>query len=79
MFFRVFWTALALVFAILAFCGLGPMGGGGPFDPFGLAFLLIAVVVWRGWGVIAGGFSPAAMDGIARGYVDPASRDEQDC
>lgn len=73
MFFRVFWTALALVFAILAFCGLGPMGGGGPFDPFGLAFLLIAVVVWRGWGVIAG-------DGRDRLRLCRSGQpDEQDC
>jgi hypothetical protein len=75
MFFRIFWTAFALVFALLAFCGLGP-GTAGPFNPFGLAFLFIAVLVWRAWAIITGDFSPAAMDGITRQYVDPESRDE---
>jgi hypothetical protein len=73
--FRIFWTLFALVFAALAFCGLGP-GDAGPLNPFGLAFLFIAFVVWRAWGIITGGFSPAAADGIARQYVDPGSRDE---
>jgi hypothetical protein len=51
------------------------MGGGGLLDPFGLAFSLIAVVIWRAWPIIAGGYSPAAMDGIARSFVDRDSRD----
>jgi hypothetical protein len=76
MFFRIFWTMLALCFAIMAFCGFGPMGGAGPLNPFGLAFLFIAIVIWRAWGVITGGYSPAAMDGIARPFVDPGSRDQ---
>jgi hypothetical protein len=76
MFFRIFWTVLALLFAILAFCGLGPTGGAGPLNPFGLAFLLIAFVIWGAWGIITGDFSPATMDGIARPFVDPGSRDE---
>jgi hypothetical protein len=76
MFFRIFWTLFALVFAMLAFCGLGPTGGGGPFNPFGLAFLLIGFVIWRAWPLITGDFSPPAIDGIARPFVDPGSRDE---
>jgi hypothetical protein len=75
-FFRIFWTLFALVFALLAFCGFGPTGDAGPLNPFGLAFLFIAFVVWRAWGIITGGFSPALMDGAARPLVDPASRDE---
>jgi hypothetical protein len=75
MFFRIFWTVFALLFAIAAFCGAGPMAAG-PFNPFGLAFLFIAFVIWRAWGIITGDFSPALWDGFARPFVDPRSRDE---
>jgi hypothetical protein len=76
MFFRMFWTTFALLFAILAFCGVGPMQGGWLRIPFGLAFLFIAFVIWRAWRFISGDYSPAVMDGFARPYVDPGSRDE---
>jgi hypothetical protein len=76
MFFRIFWTAFALLFATLAFCGVGPMQGAELRIPFGLAFLFIAFVIWRAWRFITGNFSPAVMDGFARPYVDPRSRDE---
>jgi hypothetical protein len=75
-FFRIFWTALAFLFAMLAFLGVGPMQGPGLRIPFGLAFLFIAFVVWRAWRFITGDFSPAIMDGVARPYVDPNNRDE---
>jgi hypothetical protein len=76
MFFRIFWTAVALVLSATAFCGLGPMQGASLRIPFGLAFLFVAIVIWRGWRFIAGDSSPAIMDGIARPYVDPGNRDK---
>jgi hypothetical protein len=76
MLFKTSWTVFALLFAILAFCGFGPMQGWWLRIPFGLAFLFIAFVIWRGWRFITGNFSPAVMDGFARPYVDPGSRDE---
>ena len=75
MFFRIFWTALALVLSAAAFCGIGPMHGASLRIPFGLVFLFVAILIWRAWRFIAGDFSPAIMDGIARPYVDPGSRD----
>jgi hypothetical protein len=76
MFFRIFWTALALLFAILAFLGVGPMQGVGLRIPFGLGFLFIAFVIWRAWRFIRGDFSLGVMDGVARPYVDRANPDE---
>jgi hypothetical protein len=76
MVFRIFWAALALLLSVAAFCGVGPMQGASLRIPFGLAFLSVAIVIWRAWRFIAGDFSPGIMDGIARPYVDPGSRDE---
>jgi hypothetical protein len=76
MFFRVLWTALALALSAAALCGVGPMHGASLRIPFGLGFLFVAIVIWRAWRFIAGDFSPASMDGIARSYVDPGSRDK---
>jgi hypothetical protein len=39
-------------------------------------FLFIAFVIWRAWRFIAGDFTPAIMDGVARPYVDRDSPDE---
>jgi len=52
------------------------MQGGWLRIPFGLAFLFIAFVIWRAWRFISGDYSPAVMDGFARPFVDPGSRDE---
>jgi hypothetical protein len=74
MFFRILWTAVALLFAILAFCGFGPTPGLGARISFGLGFLLIAVLIWRCWRFIVGDFSPAVMDAAARRHVDAGGR-----
>jgi hypothetical protein len=63
---RAFWTGAALLFAIGAFCGLGPEKAG-LLNPMGFLCLAIAVVVWRGWGAITGNFSPALFDGMVQG------------
>jgi hypothetical protein len=74
MFFRILCTVVALLFAILAFCGFGPMPSLGGRISFGLGFLLIAVLIWRSWRFIVGDFSPAIMDALARRHVDPGRR-----
>jgi hypothetical protein len=74
MFFRTLWTAAALLFAVLAFCGFGPTPGLGARISFGLGFLLIAVLIWRCWRFIVGDFSPAIMDAFARPHVDADRR-----
>jgi hypothetical protein len=74
MFFRILCTAVALLFAILAFCGFGPMPNVWSRVSFGLGFLLIAFLVWRSWRFIVGDFSPAIMDAVARRHVDTARR-----
>lgn len=76
MFFRIFWAALALLLSVAAFCGVGPIQGASLRVPFGLAFLFVAIVIWRAWRFIAGDFSPALGDGWARQYVHPGSRDK---
>jgi hypothetical protein len=74
MFLRMLCTAVALLFAILAFCGIGPMPSVWGRVSFGLGFLLIAFLVWRSWRFIVGDFSPpswtqllAAMSILAGG------------
>ena len=74
MFFRTLSTAVAVLFAILAFCGFGPMPGLGTRISFGLGFLLIAVLIWRSWRYIVGDFSPAIMDAFAHRHVDADKR-----
>ena len=69
---RTLCTALALLFAILSFCGFGPAPSVGVRISFGLGFLLIAFIIWRSWRFIVGDFSPAIMDALARRHVDPA-------
>ena len=70
MFFRTLCTAVALLFAILSFCGFGPMPSVGGRISFGLGFLLIAFLIWRSWRFIVGDFSPAVMGAFARRHVD---------
>jgi hypothetical protein len=66
MFFRTLWTTVALLFAILAFCGFGPMPSVWGRVSFGLGFLVIAFLVWRSWRFIVGDFSPPIMDATTR-------------
>ena len=74
MFSRTLCMAVALLFAILAFCGFGPMPSIWGRVSFGLGFLLIAFLVWRSWRFIVGDFSPAIMDAVARPHVDAGRR-----
>ena len=69
MFARVFATAIALLFAIGAFCGWGE-GSAGPLNPFGLLFLLVAALIWDEWRIITGVFSPGLFDGLTGGQGD---------
>ena len=69
MFFRTLWTVVALLFAILAFCGLGPMPSVWGRVSFGFGFLLIAFLVWRSWRFIVGDFSPPIMDAATRRHI----------
>ena len=78
MFLRASCTAVALLFAILAVCGFGPMPGVWGRVSFGLGFLLIAFLVWRSWRFIVGDFSPPIMDAFARRHVDPGRRKQGD-
>ena len=75
MFLRMLCTAAALLFAILAFCGFGPMPSVWGRVSFGLGFLLIAFLVWRSWRFIVGDFSPPIMDAFTRRHVDPGRRE----
>jgi hypothetical protein len=74
MFLKTLLTAVALLFAILAFCGFGPTATPGARISFGLGFLVIAVLIWRSWRFIVGDFSPAVMDAFARPHVDVDAR-----
>jgi ABC-type dipeptide/oligopeptide/nickel transport system permease subunit len=71
-------TAVAVLFATLSFCGLGPMPSLGGRISFGLGFLVIAFVVWRSWRFIVGDFSPAIMDTFTRRHLDPDTRDRDE-
>jgi hypothetical protein len=75
---RIFATTVALLCAILAFCGFGPMPSIWGRVSFGLGFLLIAFFIWRAWRFIVGDFSPAIMDAFTRPYVDPGRRNRDD-
>jgi hypothetical protein len=74
MFLRMLCAAVALLFAILAFCGFGPMPSVWGRVSFGLGFLLIAFLVWRSWRFIVGDFSPPIMDAFTRRHVEPGRR-----
>jgi hypothetical protein len=74
MFFRTLCTVVALLFAILAFCGYGPVPSIGGRISFGFGFLLIAFLIWRSWRFIVGDFSPPIMDAFSRSHVDPGRR-----
>jgi hypothetical protein len=74
MFLRMLCTAAALLLAILAFCGFGPMPSVGGRVSFGLGLLLIAFLVWRSWRFIVGNFSAPIMDAFARRHIDLGRR-----
>jgi len=58
---RIFFTIAAVLMAVGAFCGGGPTAGG-LADPFGIFFLLMAILIWFAWGAIQEGFSSGPMD-----------------
>jgi hypothetical protein len=58
---RIFFSIAALPMAVGAFCGGGPTTGG-LADPFGIVFLLVAMLIWFAWGAIQEGFSSGPMD-----------------
>lgn len=58
---RIFFTTAALLMAVGALFGGGPTGGG-LLDTFGLFFLLMAALIWFGWGAIEEGFISGPMD-----------------
>ncbi len=60
---RLFITMILLLFAAGGFFGASPMAAG-PFNPFGILFLGLAVLAWSKWTIITGAFSPALFDGI---------------
>lgn len=70
---RICCSGAAVLLAIGAFCGFGPVPAG-PVNPMGFLLLVIAFIVWRGWDAISGNFSPALFDGMVRGA--PASDGE---
>ncbi len=51
---RVFYTILALLLAVAAFCGADPSPS---INLFGVLFLFVAVVVWFFWAEIQAGYS----------------------
>jgi hypothetical protein len=75
---RIVATTVALLLAILALCGFGPMPSVWGRVSFGLGFLLIAFLIWRSWRFIVGDFSPAIMDAFTRPHVDPGRRNGDD-
>ena len=52
---RVLATIVAVAFGIYAFWG-DAMGQGHVLNPFGILFLLLAALVWFGWGPIRESF-----------------------
>lgn len=52
---RLFLTALALLLALGAFCGAGPVPAGP--NLFGVLFLFMGWIVWFEWGSIQAGYS----------------------
>jgi hypothetical protein len=66
---RAFATAFLVLFGILAFLGVVDPEAVVRI-PFGLLFLLLAVLVWRKWEIITGNFSPGLFDGMTAHGAD---------
>jgi hypothetical protein len=58
---RIFFTAVAVMMAVGAFCGAGPTSGG-LLDLFGILFLFVAWLIWFAWDLIHEGFVSGPMD-----------------
>lgn len=55
---RISITAVIVVLAIGGFCGFGPTAASA-FNPFGVLFAVLAVVVWFAWRPLSDGFVSA--------------------
>ena len=55
---RIFATIVTAALGIYAFWG-DVLGGGHVLNPFGIMFLLLAVLIWFGWEPICEGFKSA--------------------
>ena len=64
---RLFFTILALLLALGAFCGAGPAPAG--INLFGVLFLFIGWIIWFQWGNIREGYSYLDENG-GRGRLD---------
>jgi hypothetical protein len=51
-------TIAALLLALIAFLGGGPVEPG-PLNPFGLLFVFLAVLAWFAWDAVIGGYTSA--------------------
>lgn len=53
---RIGMTIIAALLAMIAFLGGGPTAGG-VFDPFGLFWVFLAVLIWFGWDKAVDGYA----------------------
>ena len=70
---RLLTADVFLSLSINAFIFGGPVEPGF-LNPFGVLFLILAVVIWRQWRALTGHYSPALWDGFARGFYDRDGR-----
>jgi hypothetical protein len=72
---RIFATVVLFLFAVGGEFGIAD-GNAGPFNPFGMLFFVLAILVWRKWDLITGGYSPAGMDGMWGQLVSSSSNSD---
>lgn len=53
---RIFFTCLALISALAAFCDGAASSAGSP-NLFGILFLFVAIIVWYEWPTVHDGFT----------------------
>ena len=70
---RLLAAGVFLSLSINAFIFGGPVEPG-PLNPFGILFLVLAVVIWRHWRGLTGHYSPALWDGFGPGFYDRNGR-----
>ena len=69
MFQRLFVTAVLLLLAAGAFCGVAGPEAGGVFNPFGLLFLTLAGINWLLWNSFAGTVSREQLGDAFKSFV----------
>lgn len=62
-------SSACLLLSANAFVFGGPVEPG-PFNPFGVLFLFLAVLVWRQWHLITGNHALPLWDGFGRSFID---------